>query len=301
MVLPYIPQTITSVISPPDMDPREIGNESASTAPSSVEQASSSHSSTIQSPAAAEIPIITPTPSSADPIIPKPSTIPTVHPQSAPNAPDDRDEESTTGQKESRQSRPLTQTSLSTGHKRPRGGRYQLGNRTCARKRIKLGTGQIQECYGTKGMVPPLSLDVCKMWPPISNIDKTLGVPGLNADARSKLLHSVDLRVIPCFSQTEAFVFPYRGNSKLKQYLESPRHDSKNWKPVLMTAKQALAMGARVFQGKVNDGTPIVLVDRTPQVPFCLSGIVKVEPKVRCIGKLCLPSFHPVDRPTFRF
>ncbi|KAF8312432.1 uncharacterized protein EI90DRAFT_3093584 [Cantharellus anzutake] len=286
-ILPCIPETI---ISPPDMDPREIGNEN--TPLHSTGQASDMHPSMPQSFAAAEISFIaqTPTPHST---IAKPSTIPSVHPQLAPDAPDDWDETFTPGQKESRQNPPFTWLSSSASQKRRRYDR-QPGDRERARKPVNLGTGHIQEVSVTEETITSISsLDKCKMWPHVTTIDKTLDVPELNPDTWSKLLHPVDLHVISLVnegrsSQRETFFFPYCRCSpslqKLKHYLESPQHDSKDWKPVLMTIQGALAMDAREFQRKVNDGTPIVLVDHPMQIPFRALGFDELQQsEVQCI------------------
>ncbi|KAF8316710.1 uncharacterized protein EI90DRAFT_222013 [Cantharellus anzutake] len=274
-------------------DPRDVGTESA---PPFSEQVSGLHPSTAQSPAAAETSGFAPTPTVAHSPITTPSTI---FPQSAPNAPDDRDEEFTLGPKGPQQNSPFTQVPSSAGQKRGRGGRYdsQLGK--CPRKRVTSGAGHIQE--GTVASISIYSLDTCKTWPHVTSVDKTLDVPELNPDARPKLLHSVDLPVIFVdegrTSRMETFFFPYCEHSpslqKLRHFLESPQHDSKYWKPVLMTTQQALAMDVQRFQGMVNDGTPIVLVDQLGQVPFLAHSFINFQSKVQCIGKFRLSLSHP--------
>ncbi|KAF8321885.1 uncharacterized protein EI90DRAFT_3157847 [Cantharellus anzutake] len=299
MILPYIPDTIAPVTDPPDIDPRGIENESASTAPHSTGQASGTHPSMTQSSAAAEISAIAPTPTVAH------STLPTVRPQLAPHAPNDRDEESTRGQKESQQYPPATQVSSFAGQKRHGGWRFDCHrqNRKRARKRIISGTGYIHEAYETEGTIASIpSLDICKTWP---HIDKMPDVPDLNADARSdarsKLLYPIDLHVSSLvdraegrISQVETFSFPHRAHSpslqKLKHFLESPQHDAKDWKPILMTTQQALVMDAQRFQSMVNDGTPIVLADQPMQTPFCADSLIDLNPEVQCIDSDHIPS-----------
>jgi hypothetical protein len=77
------------------------------------------------------------------------------------------------------------------------------------------------------------------------------------------------------------------------RYMNSPQHDSEDWMPVMMEARQALTISPQEFQANLDGGTPIILIGQPDSIEFdipMLFGLLNFQSKVEFIGERI--SFH---------